>query len=245
MAHVTKDLGVPAWVAMSCVRDRDTGSVIHGIEESGEAADAAEGCGPLAEAVREVMSIGGSVVLMMHSVRDVTEDAVRVQRGGVLGTGRCVTRRGLPDATEPGLRRPGISGGVPRRRQALGRSRGRARGRLLRSRGGAHPCRRRRTEGLLTTKFLALQPTSIIDSAKRLPTSDVKTLVGRFEFALVLRPSEAGRAISREPRSRFGRRSTIPFDHMSIQRSTCRANSSKSSRCRLTASATISRSTSR
>ena len=85
MVHATKDLGVPVWVSMSCVRERDTGAVMHGIEESSEASHVTETYGPLSEAVREVMSIGGSAVLMMHSVRDVTEDAVRVMRGAWSG----------------------------------------------------------------------------------------------------------------------------------------------------------------
>ena len=80
MVSATKDLGVPGWVCLSCLRDRDSGAVMHGIEESGESSHVAETYGPLAEAVGEVMSIGGSAVLMMHSVRDVTEDAVRVLR---------------------------------------------------------------------------------------------------------------------------------------------------------------------
>ena len=85
MVNATKDLGVPVWVALSCLRDRDTGAVMHGIEESAEASHVAETYGPLAEAVREVMAIGGSAVLMMHSVRDVTEDAVKVLRGAWSG----------------------------------------------------------------------------------------------------------------------------------------------------------------
>ena len=80
MVSATRGLGVPVWVSMSCVRDRDTGAVMFGIEESSEAAHAAETYGPLAEAVGEIMSAGGSAVLMMHSVRDVTEDAVKVMR---------------------------------------------------------------------------------------------------------------------------------------------------------------------
>ena len=80
MVSATGDLGVPVWVSISCVRDRDTGAVMLGIEESREATYMAETYGPLAEAVRETMAAGGSAVLMMHSVRDVTEDAVRVMR---------------------------------------------------------------------------------------------------------------------------------------------------------------------
>ena len=80
MVDSTRDLGVPVWVSISCVRDCDTGAVMHGIEESREATYMAETYGPLEEAVREIMSVGGSAVLMMHSVRDVTEDAVKVMR---------------------------------------------------------------------------------------------------------------------------------------------------------------------
>ena len=80
MVGATGDLGVPVWVSISCVRDRDTGAVMLGIEESREATHMAETYGPLAGAVREIMAAGGSAVLMMHSVRDVTEDAVRVMR---------------------------------------------------------------------------------------------------------------------------------------------------------------------
>ena len=85
MVSATMDLGVPVWVALSCLRDRDTGAVMHGIEESAEASHVAETYGPLAEAVREIMSIGGSAVLMMHSVRDVTEDAVKILRAAYSG----------------------------------------------------------------------------------------------------------------------------------------------------------------
>ena len=80
MVHATRDLGVPVWVSVSCVRDRDTGAVMLGIEESSEASYVTEIFGPLADAVPEIMSIGGSALLMMHSVLDVTEDAVEVMR---------------------------------------------------------------------------------------------------------------------------------------------------------------------
>ena len=85
MVHATRDLGVPVWVSISCVRDRGNGTLRLGIEESSQASQAAERYGPLAEAVREIMSVGGSAVLMMHSVRDLTEDAVRVMRANYSG----------------------------------------------------------------------------------------------------------------------------------------------------------------
>ena len=80
MVSATKDLGVPVWVAISCLRDRDTNTVMFGIEESNEASYTTEAHGRFADAVREIMSVGGSAVLMMHSVLDVTEDAVKVMR---------------------------------------------------------------------------------------------------------------------------------------------------------------------
>ena len=80
MVDATSDLGLPVWVSVSCVRDRDTGAVMLGIEESAQAPDEATTYGPLADTVREIMSIGGSAVLMMHSVRDLTEDAVKLMR---------------------------------------------------------------------------------------------------------------------------------------------------------------------
>ena len=85
MVKATSDLGVPVWVSLSCVRARDTGAVMFGIEESRESPDAAEIHGPLADAVHEIMSVGGSAVLMMHSVRDMTEDAVKVLRAAYSG----------------------------------------------------------------------------------------------------------------------------------------------------------------
>ena len=85
MVHATRDLGVPVWVSVSCVRDGESGALMLGIEESSEATCVAQAYGPLGEAVREIMSVGGTAVLMMHSVRDVTEDAVRVLRGAFPG----------------------------------------------------------------------------------------------------------------------------------------------------------------
>ena len=80
MVGAVRNLGVPLWVSVSCVRDRSTGAVMLGIEESGDAAHPIRIHAPLAEAAQEVMAVGGSAVLMMHSVRDVTEDAVQVLR---------------------------------------------------------------------------------------------------------------------------------------------------------------------
>ena len=85
MIHATSDLGVPVWVSLSCVRNRDDGAVNFGIEESGQSSDVIEEYGPLDSAVKDIMAVGGDAVLMMHSVRDVTEDAVKVMRDAYAG----------------------------------------------------------------------------------------------------------------------------------------------------------------
>ena len=85
MLSATAELGVPVWVSLSCLRDRDTNAVMFGIEESSESTDYVDSYGPLADAVRDVMLVGGSAVLMMHSVHDVTEDAVKIMRDAFSG----------------------------------------------------------------------------------------------------------------------------------------------------------------
>ena len=80
MIASTVDLGVPVWVSLSCLRNRATGSVMFGIEESEQVSYASEEYEPLGEAVKEVMSGGGSALLMMHSDRKVTENAVAIMR---------------------------------------------------------------------------------------------------------------------------------------------------------------------
>ena len=85
MVSATKDLGVPVWVSISCVRDRETNAVMFGIEESGESTDAVDIYGPFGDAAHDIMSVGGSAVLMMHSVMDVTEDAVKLLRENFSG----------------------------------------------------------------------------------------------------------------------------------------------------------------
>ena len=78
MIAATTDLGVPVWVSLSCLRSRATGTVMFGIEESQAASHEVEEYAPLDEAVEELMSGGGSALLMMHSDRKVTESAVGV-----------------------------------------------------------------------------------------------------------------------------------------------------------------------
>ena len=51
MLSATAELGVPVWVSLSCLRDRDTNAVMFGIEESSESTDYLNIYGPLAGAV--------------------------------------------------------------------------------------------------------------------------------------------------------------------------------------------------
>ena len=84
----TADLGIPLWVTLSCLRRRDSGEMRVGVEESQARSYRVLDHGPLDEAVRDVMAAGGSALLMMHSERTVTHDAVTVMRGsysGVIG----------------------------------------------------------------------------------------------------------------------------------------------------------------
>lgn len=85
MIAATSDLGVPVWVSISCLKSRTTGTMMFGIEESEETSYASEEYAPFDEAVRQVMSAGGSALLMMHSDRQVTESAVAVMRENYSG----------------------------------------------------------------------------------------------------------------------------------------------------------------
>ncbi len=85
MVDATLDLGVPVWVSLSCVRNRETSALMFGIEESREASLPTREHGAFDEAIRDVMAVGGSALLMMHSAFDVTEDAVRIMRKNYSG----------------------------------------------------------------------------------------------------------------------------------------------------------------
>ena len=85
MVAATLDLGLPVWVSLSCARNRETGALMFGIEESREASGLTREHGAFDEAVRDVMAVGGSALLMMHSTFDVTEDAVRIMRKSYSG----------------------------------------------------------------------------------------------------------------------------------------------------------------
>ena len=72
------DLGLPVWVAMSCMQSRDSEEVMHGIEESRTHSDADDrkGYEPFGPAVAAVMARGASAALMMHSDLNVTRAAL-------------------------------------------------------------------------------------------------------------------------------------------------------------------------
>ena len=93
MVNATRDLGVPVWVSISCVRDRDTGAVMFGIEESSEATYVAETYGPLPEAVREIMTVG-----LPRDALGSGCDRGRCQGHAcdLVGTCWCLFQRGLP-----------------------------------------------------------------------------------------------------------------------------------------------------
>ena len=86
MVAATMDLGVPVWVSLSCARNREkTSALMFGIEESHEANSLTREYGAFDETIREVMAVGGSALLMMHSAFDVTEEAVRIMRENYSG----------------------------------------------------------------------------------------------------------------------------------------------------------------
>ena len=72
------DIGLPVWVAMSCMQNHDSEEIMLGVEESQAHSDddlrmAYEPFGP---AVAAIMARGGSVALMMHSDLNVTRAAL-------------------------------------------------------------------------------------------------------------------------------------------------------------------------
>ncbi len=72
------DIGLPVWVAMSCMQRRDSGKVMHGIEESQAHSDAGDRqeYEPFGPAMAAVMARGATAALMMHSDLNVTRAAL-------------------------------------------------------------------------------------------------------------------------------------------------------------------------
>ena len=84
--EATADLGVPVWVGLSSVVDRDSGEVMMGIEESQEHSENSTGFGPLDAAARKIMAAGGSALLVMHSDLKATGPALRACEDSYDGT---------------------------------------------------------------------------------------------------------------------------------------------------------------
>ena len=71
-------IGLPVWVAMSCMQSRETGEVMHGIEESQAHSDDSDRqeYEPFGPAMAAVTTRGASAALMMHSDLNVTRAAL-------------------------------------------------------------------------------------------------------------------------------------------------------------------------
>ena len=86
--EATAGSGLPVWVCLTSVVDRNGGEVMLGIEESREQSEDSVGFGPLGAAVRKIMAAGGSALLVMHSQLRATAPALQVCKdsyGGTLG----------------------------------------------------------------------------------------------------------------------------------------------------------------
>ena len=72
------DLGLPVWVAMSCLQERDSGEVMLGVEESQAHSEAGDrqAYEPFGPAIAAAMGRGASAALMMHSDLNVTRAAL-------------------------------------------------------------------------------------------------------------------------------------------------------------------------
>jgi len=78
ISEETQGLGVPVWLAMSVKANDDTGAIMHGQEEHPEHSRNPVGYQPLEATVHAVSDCGIDVMLMMHSQRRVTPDAVKI-----------------------------------------------------------------------------------------------------------------------------------------------------------------------
>ncbi len=73
-------LSVPVWIAVSCLQDRESGALLHGVEESQQHSCTQRRFVPFADIVRQATALGGSALLMMHSDLNVAGAAVRAMR---------------------------------------------------------------------------------------------------------------------------------------------------------------------
>ena len=78
-------LDIPVWVAISCLRDRESGALFHGDEESQRHSRSTKRFVPFDEIVRRIAALDGSALLMMHSDFDCAEDAVGTMRNNFDG----------------------------------------------------------------------------------------------------------------------------------------------------------------
>ena len=120
MVKATRGLGVPVWVSISCVRDRDTGAIMLGIEESSKGTDVMETYGPLGKG-----GTGDHVRRWLGCPHDALgPECDRGRRqdhaGNLRRTGWCIPQRRLLDTTELDFRRSGVTGCIPDRCQTLG-----------------------------------------------------------------------------------------------------------------------------
>lgn len=76
---------VPVWVSLSCRVEPD-GAVMHGTEESPARSYITNSYGSFAHVIEQVMGVGGSALLMMHSYLDSTVAALEVMRAHYSGS---------------------------------------------------------------------------------------------------------------------------------------------------------------
>ena len=77
----TAGLGLPVWVSMSCLQDRSSGELLLGDEESQDHSETRHSYGSYGLAIEQVMALGGSACLNMHSDLKVALSAVEVLKG--------------------------------------------------------------------------------------------------------------------------------------------------------------------
>lgn len=82
IAHI----GLPIWVAVSCVQDRQSGSMSLGIEESQSSSKFSMAHEDFGAAIDTIMCTGGSALLLMHSDLKATLPGLDVMRRHFTGT---------------------------------------------------------------------------------------------------------------------------------------------------------------
>ena len=77
--------GLPIWLALSCMRHRDDGRILHGIQESTEHSDHNKEYESFAPVVEDLSRHPLDALLMMHSELSVAECAVEIMSAGFDG----------------------------------------------------------------------------------------------------------------------------------------------------------------